>query len=149
MIKKVLPYFIAMAVLTACNNADSTSSSAPAVTNSDAGAAADSSNYTSIEWIGGTFQDMGSIKDGQVIEVTYKFKNVGNTNLIINDVAAGCGCTVPEKPGKPFAPGEEGTIKAKFDGTGRKGINDKYVEVKANTKPNTTHVLTFKVNVTE
>ena len=31
---------------------------------------------------------------------------------------ASCGCTVPEKPEKPFAPGEEGVIKAKFDSHG-------------------------------
>lgn len=109
----------------------------------------DSTNAPTIEWIGGTFQDLGKVVDGQVVEVTYRFRNTGKTNLVIEDVTAGCGCTVPEKPAKPFAPGEEGEIKAKFDSRGRKGPNDKYVTVKANTQPNKDHVLTFKVTVTE
>jgi hypothetical protein len=110
---------------------------------------ADSSSYTTVEWLDGTSQDLGKVAEGQVVEVSFRFRNAGKTNLIIEDVSAGCGCTVPEKPGRPYAPGEEGVIKAKFDSRGRKGPNDKYVTVKANTNPYRDHVLSFKIQVTE
>jgi hypothetical protein len=90
------------------------------------------------------------VKEGQVVEVSYRFKNTGDKNLIIQNVSASCGCTVPEKPEKPFAPGEEGTVRAKFDSKGRPhGEARKEVYVNANTKPEQQHVLTFKVEITD
>ena len=79
----------------------------------------DSANFTSIEWLDSTFKDLGQIKEGKQVEVSFRFKNSGTKNLVITDVTASCGCTIPEKPEKPFAPGEEGMIKAKFNSSGR------------------------------
>jgi Protein of unknown function (DUF1573) len=111
-------------------------------------AAVDSANFTTLQWIDSTVQDLGKVKDGSVVEVSYRFKNSGNKSLIIEDVVAGCGCTVPEKPEQAFSPGEEGVIRAKFDSKGRLGTNEKYVTVTANTKPEKQYVLHFKVEVT-
>ncbi len=112
-------------------------------------AAKDSANFTSIQWLDSTFQDLGKVKEGQVVEVSYRFKNAGSKNLVIANVSASCGCTVPEKPEKPIAPGEEGVIKAKFDSKGRpKGENRKDVFVIANT-PEHSSQLSFKVEITE
>lgn len=112
-------------------------------------AARDSANFTTIEWLDSTIKDLGKVKEGQVVEVNYRFKNSGNKNLIIANVRASCGCTVPEKPEKPFAPGEEGVIKAKFDSRDRKGIARKDVYVTANTTPQSSMTLTFTVEVTD
>jgi len=110
----------------------------------------DSANYTTIEWLDSTFIDMGKIKKGNTVEVSFPFKNTGNKQLVIANVTAGCGCTVPEKPQEPFAPGKEGVIKAKFDSNGQHvGEHIKNVTVTANTAPTTTYVLNFKVEVTE
>lgn len=149
--KQSLLFAIMTSVLISCGNSDQPADAQTGNTNAAAPQTEviDSANAPAIEWIGGTFQDLGKVADGQVVEVTYRFRNTGKSNLVIEDVTAGCGCTVPEKPAKPFAPGEEGEIKAKFDSRGRKGPNDKYVTVKANTQPNKDHVLTFKVTVTE
>ncbi|MGZ8515908.1 MAG: DUF1573 domain-containing protein [Chitinophagaceae bacterium] len=112
-------------------------------------AAKDSANFTSIQWLDSTFQDLGKVKEGQVVEVSYRFKNAGTKNLVIANVSASCGCTVPEKPEKPIPPGEEGVIKAKFDSRGRpKGENRKDVFVTANT-PEHSSQLSFKVEITE
>jgi hypothetical protein len=108
----------------------------------------DSANFTSIEWLDSTNTDLGKVKEGAIVEVSYRFKNSGNKTLIIEDVSAGCGCTVPEKPEKPIAPGEEGVIRAKFDSKGRAGTNNKYVTVTANTSPSKQQILQFTVNVT-
>jgi hypothetical protein len=108
----------------------------------------DSANFTSIEWLDSTNTDLGKVKEGAIVEVSYRFKNSGTKTLVIEDVSAGCGCTVPEKPEKPFAPGEEGVIRAKFDSKGRAGTNNKYVTVTSNTSPSKQQILQFTVNVT-
>lgn len=110
---------------------------------------ADTANFTTIQWLDSTTQNLGKVKEGQVVEVRFRFKNTGDKNLIIENVSASCGCTVPETPDRPFAPGEEGVIKAKFDSNRRLGVNDKNVFVRANTKPELLHTLSFKVEVTE
>jgi len=110
----------------------------------------DSANFTSIQWLDSTYKDLGKIKEGQVVEINYRFKNSGDKNLVIANVSASCGCTVPEKPEKPFAPGEEGVIKAKFDSKGRpKGETRKDVFVTANTNPEKLTQLSFRVEITD
>ncbi len=54
--------------------------------------------------------DFGSINEGDVVEHTFKFKNVGDAPLIISSATASCGCTVPEWPKEPIPVGEEGEI---------------------------------------
>jgi len=115
-----------------------------------ANAERDSANFTTIEWIDSTVKDLGKIKQGDVVEVSYRFKNSGNKNLIFTNLHASCGCTVPEKPEKPFAAGEEGVIKAKFDSRGKRiGESRSTVYVTANTKPDKFMQLSFRVEITE
>ena len=92
-------------------------------------------------------QNMGKVKDGEKVEITFHFENTGNELLIIKDVAASCGCTIPEKPLEPIAPGGKGVIKASFDSKGREGLNHKVIYVYANTKE-AKHDLAFDVEVT-
>lgn len=92
-------------------------------------------------------QNMGKVKDGEKVEIVFHFQNTGNELLIIKDVSASCGCTIPEKPLAPIAPGEKGIIKASFDSRGREGLNHKVIYVYANTKE-AKHDLIFDVVVT-
>ena len=115
-----------------------------------ANAERDSANYTTIEWLDSTVKDLGKIKQGEVVEVNYRFKNSGDKNLIFTNVRASCGCTVPEKPEKPYASGEEGVIKAKFDSRGKRiGETRNTVYVTANTKPDRSIQLSFRVEIIE
>ena len=110
--------------------------------------ATDTANFTSIQWLDSTYLDLGKITKDQSIEISFRFKNVGTKNLVIENVSAQCGCTIPEKPAKAFAPGEEGVIKAKFDSRGRpKGEQRKTVFVDATTAPTQQHQLNFKVEI--
>jgi hypothetical protein len=102
---------------------------------------------TTISWIDSTTQDLGKVNEGAQVEITYRFRNTGTNPLVVKDVRAGCGCTVPEKPNEPIAPGQEGKIRATFNSSGRSGPNHKEVMVDANTQPLTT-ILAFKVEVT-
>jgi len=146
---KKLLIIICTAGLLACQTADEKTSAVLTQEQKDQ-AAKDSANFTTMEWLDSTVKDLGQIKEGQVVEVSYRFKNTGDKPLIIAGVSASCGCTVPEKPEKPIAPGQEDVIKAKFDSKGRpKGENRKDVFVTANTKPQSSTQLSFKVVITE
>tara|TARA_B100000575_G_C23074364_1_gene618814 strand:- start:28 stop:435 length:408 start_codon:yes stop_codon:yes gene_type:complete len=79
--------------------------------------------------------DFGEVTDGEIVEVDYIFKNTGESNLIIYDATASCGCTVPEYPkDKEIKPGESGVIKARFDSSGQTGKQVKSITLTTNTK---------------
>ncbi len=79
--------------------------------------------------------DFGSVGEGAVVEYNYRFKNVGDKPLVVSEVHASCGCTVPEKPEEPIKPGEIGFIKVKFNSDGRPGEVHKSVSVSSNANP--------------
>lgn len=101
---------------------------------------------TTIEWIDSTSKNLGQVKEGTIVEVSYRFRNSGKNQLIIENVTASCGCTVPEKPQQPIPPGGEETIRAKFDSRGKPGNNSKSITVTANI-PNKQADLQFSVEV--
>jgi len=146
--KKLFIILIAAAGLAACQ----TRTSATAGEKQFAEAAKesqlrDTANFTAIQWIDSTFQDLGTVKEGPEVDISFKFKNTGNKNLIIQNVTASCGCTVVEKPEQPFQPGETGTIKAKFTTGGHVGTNNKSIYVNANTKGGAGQELRFRIVV--
>ena len=145
--KRILFAVTVIAVMMACNDSDSKTVAANNSPVDLTDAIKDSSNFTTIQWIDSIHQELGKIKEGQTPEISWKFKNVGDKPLVIVNAAGTCGCTVAEKPEQPIPPGEEGIIKAKFSSQGRVGNNDKQVVVTTNTKGNTEHYLSFKVQV--
>jgi hypothetical protein len=90
--------------------------------------------------------DFGTVKAGDVLKHTFKFKNTGQAPLLIESATATCGCTVPTWPKEPIAPGEEGEIPVSFDTKGKAGQQSKTITIRANTQPNVTTV-TIKANV--
>ncbi|MBS1921426.1 MAG: DUF1573 domain-containing protein [Bacteroidetes bacterium] len=146
--KKTGIFIAAIFIMAACHNADEKTGSSGLTLDQKEKVLKDTSNYTTLQWLDSTYSDLGKVKEGQVVEVAFHFKNTGTKNLVITDITAGCGCTIPEKPGKPYSPGQEGVIKAKFNSENRVGVNTKEIYVTANTKPNP-QMLTFKVDVTE
>jgi len=107
--------------------------------------AADSANYTRIEWLDSS-KSMGTMTQGQVLKISYRFRNSGEKPLIIQRVQPGCGCTVADYPKEPIAPGKEGEIKAEFDSKGKEGVQRKNILVYANT-PELMHTLWFDVTI--
>ena len=79
--------------------------------------------------------DYGTITSGEKVEHVYKFTNTGNEPLIISDAKGSCGCTVPEWPKEPIAPGKTGEIMVKFDSSNKSGNQSKRVTLTANTEP--------------
>ena len=108
---------------------------------------ADSTRYTTIEWLDSAKKDFGKIPEGQKLQVAFRFRNTGTTPLVIGRVQPSCGCTIAEQPREPIAPGAEGQIKATFNSLGHAGINHKTLFVTANTKGTQRYDLHFVVEV--
>lgn len=100
----------------------------------------DSANWTTVEWMD-SIQNFGKITDGEKVVITFHFKNTGSKPLVITNVTASCGCTVPSKPEEPIAPGQEGKITAEFNSVGRVGKASKFLNVTCNTKVQVTNLL--------
>lgn len=81
--------------------------------------------------------DFGVIIQGEKVSYTFKYKNVGEADLLISNVSASCGCTVPTYDKRPVAPGEEGSVEVVFDSSGRSGKQRKTITVLSNAQPNT------------
>lgn len=84
--------------------------------------------------------DFGEITQGEKVKFTYQFTNVGESDLVISSAKGSCGCTVPDWPRKPIAPGESAEIRVVFNSEGKNGKQHKKVSVIANTQPSTTVV---------
>ncbi|MCP4438520.1 MAG: DUF1573 domain-containing protein [Aureispira sp.] len=84
--------------------------------------------------------DFGTLTDGEQVEHVFKFANTSDKPLTITNARGSCGCTVPEWPKEPVAPGEEGEIKVKFNSKGKKGKQTKTVTITANTIPANTQL---------
>ena len=76
----------------------------------------------------------------------FKFTNPGKTPLVLNNVQASCGCTVPEWTREPVQPGATGTIKVRYN-TAIQGAFQKSITVYSNAKNNPV-VLIIKGTVT-
>jgi hypothetical protein len=79
--------------------------------------------------------EFGTVKEGDIVEHSFKFRNDGEFPLIINNVTASCGCTIPEWPREPIAPDEESSILVRFNSKGKPGPQVKTITVYANTMP--------------
>ena len=96
-------------------------------------------NPTTIEFED-TEYDFGEISLGSSVEFSFKFKNTGESPLIIQSVKAACGCTVlKDWPKEAIMPGESAEIPIVFTAK-YPGDQKKYVSIIANTRPSITKV---------
>lgn len=82
-----------------------------------------------------TSYDFGEIKQGDVVEHTFVFKNVGDNDLILKNVKPTCGCTALDWPKEAVKPGETGEIQTRFNSRGKMGKQYKYFTVEYNGTP--------------
>lgn len=75
--------------------------------------------------------DYGTIKKGAEPYCEFRLTNTGKAPLIIASAVGSCGCTVPEYPKEPIAPGQTVVIKVRYD-TQRIGHFEKQVTVNFN-----------------
>ena len=79
--------------------------------------------------------DFGTIRNDRPASHDFEFINDGTGNLVIVDATAECGCTRPEWPDKPIAPGKKGKVKVTYNPVGRPGSFEKTITVKTNGTP--------------
>lgn len=89
--------------------------------------------------------DYGTIEQNADGQREFVLVNNGNKPLIIMSATGTCGCTVPEAPKEPIAPGAKAIIKVKYD-TNRVGPFTKNVNVTSNAST-TPKMLTIKGEV--
>lgn len=75
----------------------------------------------------------------------FYYKNTGKEPLVLENVRASCGCTIPEWSKEPLKKGKKAVIKVKYD-TKRVGQFQKTITVVSNAS-NSTEQLTIKGNV--
>lgn len=83
--------------------------------------------------------DFGDIPQGKPVTVEFKFTNNGKTDLLLANVKPSCGCTTPEWPHEPIAPGETAVIKATFNGANAGPFN-KAITITSNATEGTKRV---------
>ena len=138
--KKVFLSIMCLSILAACTNQNSTGSKNPTETQEIATVAAvDTANAPVFKFEKEVY-DFGEIKDGEIVSYDFKFKNIGNSPLIISSATATCGCTIPEYPKEPVAPGAEGLIRVVFNSAGKAGMQNKIISITANTVPSLTEL---------
>ncbi|RNI30315.1 DUF1573 domain-containing protein [Rufibacter immobilis] len=94
-----------------------------------------------------TEHDFGNIKADKKVQHTFTFTNTGQAPLVIESASATCGCTVPQWPKEPIAPGKTGEITVEFDPAGKTGQQSKQITITANTDPQINQ-LVIKTNIT-
>lgn len=79
--------------------------------------------------------DFGDLKQGDVAETVFNFKNTGEKPLVIVGIKGSCGCTVPNDwPREAIAPGASGKFSVKFNSRGKKNVVNQTVTITANTE---------------
>ncbi len=78
-----------------------------------------------------TSHDYGTIEQNANGKYDFVFKNEGNVPLVLSNVRSSCGCTIPQWPREPIAPGATSTIEVKYD-TRRIGTFSKSITVTSN-----------------
>lgn len=76
--------------------------------------------------------DFGTVLSGPPVHHTFKVKNAGGGELIINRVQTSCGCTAAEPSKKSLKSGEEAEIAVTFDTRFQKGPSERTITVFSN-----------------
>jgi len=76
-----------------------------------------------------TAHDYGQLTEGDIVEVSFPFKNVTDRTINIKAINTSCGCTSAQDNLKVIPPGVTSEIKVSFNSTGKPGKGQKTVSV--------------------
>lgn len=106
MMKKIVFFlFVSIAVFSLSLNAQTKAPEAPA--SIDKFIKMEKDNY-----------DVGKIPQGEPYTFYMQFTNISKKPVVVENVMAGCGCTIPEKPQQPIMPGKTGKVKVQYNAAG-------------------------------
>jgi len=88
-----------------------------------------------------TSHDFGTLKEGEIVECTFIFKNIGTSPLKITYVDADCGCTTLQYDKDFILPDKEGKIKVVFNSDGFRNNIYKTIDVETNADTTITELV--------
>ncbi len=137
---------VAILTLAACTDTESPG---------DGGATAPAASAATSPTTGGTpritfakrIHDFGVRPYAVDYNTTFSFTNTGTGTLVISEVKAACGCTVPTLAKTEYAPGESATLNVTFNASGKAGAQNKSISVISNAKPQSVIKLVIRADV--
>jgi Protein of unknown function (DUF1573). len=93
--------------------------------------------------------DFGIIKEGVLVEHTFKFTNIGKKDLEVLDIRTSCGCTAATPNKKLFKPGESGELSVTFDSKNRSGRTSRTITLISNDPIEEFYTLTIYAEITQ
>ena len=90
--------------------------------------------------------DFGDLKQGDIVEHTFAFKNTGKAPLVLAGVQTTCGCTATKWSQQPIMPEKTGSITVQFNTAGKQGIQNKVITIKSNANNQIERVI-IKANI--
>ncbi len=81
-----------------------------------------------VEWETTTDHDFGDLLRGESVTFDFKFKNISDQPIMIDNVRPDCGCTAPNWENIPTMPDSTGILSITFDAT-KKGYFNKKIKV--------------------
>lgn len=92
--------------------------------------------------------DFGEMPEIETRTGRFTFTNTGGRALVIEEVKASCGCTVPTLEKRRYEPGEAGEIVVEFEPVASGQRQKKRLNVISNSEPNELVALTIVADVT-
>jgi hypothetical protein len=98
------------------------------------GSSGQTDDLTLIEFEKETY-DLGTFQAGEFVKGSFVFKNIGDGDLLIENVKPSCACATLEYPEDVIKPGGTGIIYAEIDTADKEGEQIKYFTVIYNGNP--------------
>ncbi|MER3497700.1 MAG: DUF1573 domain-containing protein [Chitinophagaceae bacterium] len=86
-------------------------------------------NFDDVAKVNTEKHDFGKILQGKPVDYYFEITNKSDKPIVIEYAQASCGCTTPEVPKEPIAPGSSAKIKVSYNAAGT-GIFTKTVTIK-------------------
>ncbi|MGB3547232.1 MAG: DUF1573 domain-containing protein [Saprospiraceae bacterium] len=99
----------------------------------ESGRTTDLSEEVQIEWLDTLDYDFGDLLYQEPRTHTFRFRNLGDEPILIDNVRTACGCTTTEWRDTPVEPDSIGRISVEYDARS-KGYFRKYIKVYFNDR---------------
>jgi hypothetical protein len=86
-------------------------------------------------------QDFGTTHEGNILTHIFKFRNMGKSDLVIQEITSSCSCVTSKLNIYTVPPGEKGEIEVSFDTQGLKGKQIHSIEIKSNAVQNSKELI--------
>lgn len=91
--------------------------------------------------------DFGTALEGRFVTHTFRVKNAGNANLLLNGLHTSCGCTAASPSKERLAPGETADLQVTFDTRFQKGHRVRTITIFSNDPDSRATVVTLQGDV--